>query len=214
MQTLSASSLIPSTTQAMSAPDWSDHCCEPASRYVPTEFRIKQATQAWERREAHALRRAVFCVEQGVFVGSDVDAIDAKAQLLVACSCVAGDCDQVVGTVRIHEAEPGVWWGSRLAVHPSFREHGLLGSTLIKLAVGMAHAQGAHQFWAHVQGQNVPLFERLNWRLESEVLLHGRPHGLMQASLAHYPPCHTPEWGHVTVPGASRRAQPQAKAHA
>jgi putative N-acetyltransferase (TIGR04045 family) len=217
MHTLSASSLIPAMTSgapARLAPDWSDHCCEPASRYVPTEFRIKQATQAWERREAHALRRAVFCVEQGVFVGSDVDAIDAQAQLLVACSCVAGDCDQVVGTVRIHEAEPGVWWGSRLAVHPSFREHGLLGSTLIKLAVGMAHAQGAHQFWAHVQGQNVPLFERLNWCLESEVLLHGRPHGLMQASLAHYPPCHTPEWGHVTVPGASRRAQPQAKAHA
>ena len=199
---------------ALLAPDWSDHCCEPASRYVPTEFRIKQATQAWERREAHALRRAVFCVEQGVFVGSDVDAIDAKAHLLVACSCVAGDCDQVVGTVRIHEAEPGVWWGSRLAVHPSFREHGLLGSTLIKLAVGMAHAQGAHAFWAHVQGQNVPLFERLNWRLAREVLLHGRPHGLMQASLVHYPPCHTPEWGHVTVPSPSRRVKPTAQVNA
>jgi putative N-acetyltransferase (TIGR04045 family) len=200
--------------QGTLTPDWSDHCCEPASRYVPTEFRIKQATQAWERREALALRRAVFCVEQGVFVGSDVDPIDAHAQLLVACSCVAGDCDQVVGTVRIHEAEPGVWWGSRLAVHPAFREHGLLGSTLIKLAVGMAHAQGAHQFWAHVQGQNVPLFERLHWRLVREVRLHGRPHGLMQASLAHYPPCHTPEWGHVTVSSPSRRAKPPTQVNA
>jgi putative N-acetyltransferase (TIGR04045 family) len=213
MHTVSSAVLSPSSP-AVLASDWSDHCCETAGTYMPTEFRIKQATEAWERRDAHALRRAVFCVEQGVFVGSDVDAIDAKAQLLVACSCVAGDCDQVVGTVRIHEAEPGVWWGSRLAVHPSFREHGALGSTLIKLAVGMAHAQGAHQFWAHVQGQNVSLFERLNWRLESEALLHGRPHGLMQASLAHYPPCHTPEWGHVTVPGTSRRIKPPAQVSA
>ena len=109
MHTLSnLSATLTHSVQALLAPDWSDHCCEPAAAYVPTEFRVKQATQAWERREALALRRAVFCVEQGVFVGSDVDAIDAQAHLLVACSCVAGDCDQVVGTVRIHEAEPGV----------------------------------------------------------------------------------------------------------
>ena len=204
----------PPGSAALLATDWSDHCCEPPSRYVPTEFRIKQATQGWERREAHALRRAVFCAEQGLFVGTDADAIEPQAQLLVACSCVAGDCDQVVGTVRIHEAEPGVWWGSRLAVHPSFRAHGALGSTLIKLAVGMAHAQGAHEFWAHVQGQYVPLFERLKWRLAREVLLHGRPHGLMQASLAHYPPCHTPEWGHVTVSSTSRHAKPPVQVNA
>lgn len=179
-----------------------DEFCDLPAAFVPTAFRVKQATQAWERREAHALRRAVFCVEQGVFVGDDRDAIDDHATLLVACACVAGETDQVVGTVRIHQAEPGVWWGSRLAVHPSFRHHGRLGATLIRLAVGMAHAQGARQFWAHVQAQNVPLFQRLHWQLQREVVLHGRVHGLMQASLPHYPPCAEPEWGYLTLSSA------------
>jgi putative N-acetyltransferase (TIGR04045 family) len=173
--------------------------CELPNTFTPTAFRVKQVSQAWEHREAHALRRAVFCIEQGLFVGDDRDDTDAYAQLLVACTCVAGESDQIVGTVRIHEAEPGVWWGSRLAVHPAYRHVGRLGATLIRLAVGMAHAQGAKAFWAHVQAQNVPLFERVNWRLHRELVRHGRPHGLMQASLAHYPPCLQPEWGYVTL---------------
>jgi putative N-acetyltransferase (TIGR04045 family) len=186
--------------------DWGN---ELPTAFTPNEFRIKQASEAWERREAHALRRMVFCMEQGVFMGDDRDAIDDHAQLLVACTCVAGECDQVVGTVRIHEDvnHPGVWWGSRLAVHPSFRHVGRLGATLIRLAVGMAHAQGATQFWAHVQQQNVPLFEKLNWALHGERMLHGRAHGLMQASLAHYPPCTAPEWGYVALAGAARTAR-------
>jgi len=195
-------SLMPSLLPGLSTAsgEWGD---ESPTAFAPTEFRVKQASEAWEQRDAHALRRMVFCMEQGVFVGDDRDAIDAYAQLLVACTCVAGECDQVVGTVRIHEdpTEPGVWWGSRLAVHPSFRHVGRLGATLIRLAVGMAHAQGATAFWAHVQQQNVPLFSKLNWALHGEKLLHGRLHGLMQASLVHYPPCLEPEWGYVTLAG-------------
>jgi putative N-acetyltransferase (TIGR04045 family) len=183
---------------------------DPPAVFTPVEFRIKHATEAWERREAHALRRAVFCVEQGLFVGDDRDAIDEQASLLVACTCVAGECDQVVGTVRIHEPEPGVWWGSRLAVHPSFRHMGRLGATLIRLAVGMAHAQGAQAFWAHVQQQNVPLFQKLNWRLHAQRTLHGQLHGLMSASLPHYPPCAQPEWGYVTL-ASGRDAGHRAK---
>lgn len=180
--------------------------CELPIPFTPVAFRVKQASEAWERREAMALRRAVFCIEQGVFVGDDRDGIDDAAQLLVACTCVAGACDQVVGTVRIHEAQPGVWWGSRLAVHPSFRHVGRLGATLIRLAVGMAHARGAQAFWAHVQQQNIPLFEKLHWTLEGTHVLHGRPHGLMQASLPHHPPCTQPEWGYVTVASRGARA--------
>ena len=87
-----------------------DVLCDLPLAFQPVAFRIKRASEAWERRDAHALRRAVFCVEQGIFVGDDRDAIDDTAQLLVACTSLAGECDQVVGTVRIHEAEPGVWW--------------------------------------------------------------------------------------------------------
>lgn len=192
----------PIAAKALASSVW----CELPSAFCPTLFRIKQATQAWERRQAHALRRAVFCAEQGLFMGDDRDAIDAQAQLLVACTVVAGECDQVVGTVRIHPSEPGVWWGSRLAVHPSFRQQGRLGATLIRLAVGTAHAQGATEFHAHVQAQNVMLFEHLHWRSQGPLTLHGRAHAHMQASLSHYPPCTTPEWGHLTVIAARSAA--------
>ncbi len=166
--------------------------------YQPTGYLVREACQAWERREALALRRAVFCIEQGLFAGDDRDALDDQAQLLVAMACSGGLPDQVVGTVRIHEKAPGLWWGSRLAVHPSFRSQGHLGATLIRLAVSRAHAQGCHTFLAHVQAQNVPLFRKLHWQALRDVTLHGRPHCEMQADLAVYPPCHDAVSGFVT----------------
>ena len=179
--------------------------------YAPCEFRIKWADSAWETQQARALRRAVFCIEQGVFVGDDSDAIDGHAQTLVAVSTLAGLPDQLVGTVRIHRAEAalhadgdpeGVWWGSRLAVHAAFRHHGRIGSTLIALAVRSAQARGCHAFLAHVQVQNVALFKKLRWQWLRDERLHGRPHALMQAELAAYPPCHDPITGLVTRSGA------------
>ena len=168
------------------------------SDFVPCEFRVKWAATRWERDSAMALRRAVFCVEQGIFVGDDRDAIDEQSQLIVAQSFVGGAPDAVVGTVRIHEPEPGVWWGSRLAVHAAFRHHGRIGATLIRLAVTSAHARGCQTFLAHVQSQNVSMFERLHWLSLKAETLHGRPHHLMQAGLAHYPPCTDPYGGFVT----------------
>jgi len=176
--------------------------CELPTTFVPCEFRVKWADGGWEIDQARRLRRAVFCVEQGVFVGDDGDAIDAHAQPLVALSCVGGMNDQVVGTVRIHRAtddgDDGLWWGSRLAVHAAFRNHGRLGATLIRLAVSSAHARGCRLFLAHVQRQNQTLFEKLHWQALREETLHGRPHVLMQADLSHYPPCHDPLTGFVT----------------
>lgn len=175
-----------------------DDISDPVARYAPVEFLVREAVQDWERQEAHALRRAVFCVEQGIFGGDDRDAIDGHAQLLVAMSCVGGMPDQVVGTVRIHQPQPGVWWGSRLAVHAAFRSQGHLGATLIRLAVSCAHAQGCHTFLAHVQSQNVPLFHKLRWRTTGEVAIHGRAHAVMQADLSAYPPCHDALSGFVS----------------
>ena len=166
--------------------------------YTSTEYRIKWTTLPWEADEAHKLRRAVFCIEQGIFVGDDRDEIDERAQQLVAVSCIAGMPEQVVGTVRIHQEEPGVWFGSRLAVHAAFRRHGKIGATLIRLAVTSAHALGCQTFLAHVQSQNVPLFRALHWDALSQEMLLGRSHHLMQAQLEHYPPCTTPRSGFVT----------------
>lgn len=174
--------------------------------YAPNEFRIKWTTLDWEADEAFRLRRAVFCIEQGIFVGDDRDDTDRHAQQLVAVSCVAGMPEQVVGTVRIHRDHDNVWFGSRLAVHASFRRYGKIGATLIRLAVSSAHALGCETFLAHVQSQNVPLFQAMHWDVLAEEMLLGRPHHLMQAQLDSYPPCATPYGGFVTLTQQSHRS--------
>ena len=67
-----------------------DDLSELALVYTPVEYLVREAQQPWERDEAMALRRAVFCIEQGIFARDDRDAIDDDAQLLVAMSCTAG----------------------------------------------------------------------------------------------------------------------------
>ncbi|TPE51696.1 MSMEG_0567/Sll0786 family nitrogen starvation N-acetyltransferase [Amaricoccus solimangrovi] len=160
------------------------------------DFAVRAARGA-EMEAAFALRRAVFVAEQGVFARDDRDAVDAVALPLVA---LAGA--RVVGTVRIHEAGPGVWWGSRLAVAADHRRVGRLGAELIRLAVGTARARGATSFHAHVQRRNAALFRRLHWHIEGEAELHGRPHLSMSASLAHYAPVPDPATGwRLAAPG-------------
>ena len=176
--------------------------CDLPQRFSPCEYRVKWATSGWEINQARRLRRDVFCLEQGVFEGDDRDSIDEIAQTLVAVSCVAGMADQVFGTVRIHSGDEGIWWGSRLAVDTQYRRDremgGRLGASLIRLAVSSAHARGAQIFLAHVQAQHQGLFEKLHWRTLKAEHLHNRPHWLMQADLATYPPCHDPITGFVT----------------
>jgi putative N-acetyltransferase (TIGR04045 family) len=176
---------------------------EPFPSFLPAEYRVKFATEAWERREAAALRRKVFCEEQRIFVGDDRDAIDGVAITVVAISSFAVASQEVVGTVRIHEAEPGIWWGSRLAVAPDYRRISALGTSLIRLAVCSAHARGCRRFLAHVQAQNAPMFQRLNWHTIEEIALHGRPHHFMRADLNHYPPIADAETGFLSLPKAA-----------
>ena len=173
---------------------------EPYFPYRTSEFQVKFATSDWERREAHALRRAVFCQEQQIFDGDDRDPIDDHAIPLVALSMLGVAADRLVGTVRIHQEQPGLWWGSRLAVHTDFRKIGALGATLIRLAVSSANAIGCHTFLANVQVQNALLFRRLHWDIVEEFEVYGKPHLRMKADLAFYPPCITPEAGFMALP--------------
>jgi putative N-acetyltransferase (TIGR04045 family) len=168
--------------------------------FLPAEYRVKFVTEAWERYEAAALRRKIFCEEQRIFVDDDRDAIDDVAITIVAISSFAVASQEVVGTVRIHEAQPGIWWGSRLAVAREYRRIAVLGTSLIRLAVCSAHARGCRRFLAHVQSQNAPMFQRLNWHTIGEIALHGRPHHFMRADLNHYPPIANAEAGFLSLP--------------
>lgn len=156
--------------------------------FVPTEYVVRIARTPWERAGHHALRRAVFCTEQQVFPQDDRDTLDQTAIPIIAACCMAGMPEQVVGAVRIHEAEPGVWRGSRLAVHAEHRKLGRIGAELIRMAVCTAHGLGATRFLAQVQEQNVLFFRRLHWQSLGSITLHGLPHHDMQADLSRYPP--------------------------
>lgn len=163
--------------------------------------RIKVATTPAEQVAARALRHQVFCTEQGLFDGDDRDAIDASAITLVAVATDNGNA--VIGTVRIHHAGDNAWWGSRLAVARSARRQAAVGSGLIKLAVGAAQAFGCTIFLAHVQQQNVAMFQQLHWQALDALTLHGLPHRLMRADLASYPAIHDGATGFMCMRGGA-----------
>jgi putative N-acetyltransferase (TIGR04045 family) len=160
---------------------------EPFRPYLSPAYAVKAASEAWEFDGARILRRQVFCHEQGLFETDDADAVDAYGIQIVAVNLIAGEPDEVVGVVRIHQERPGVWWGSRLAVVERFRRVGALGASLIRFAVGSARGLGCQQFLAHVQVQNRVLFERLHWTALEAVTLRDRPHLLMEAELDAFP---------------------------
>lgn len=152
-------------------------------------YRIKLATDAWELRGYARLRRQTFCDEQCLFEASDHDEHDVIATAIVAVSDTGVCLDDVIGCVRIFPCEDGAtWYGSRLAVAPDWRGARALVAGLIRAAVCTAHGRGCKRFLATVQTQNAPLFRRLHWRGIEEVGVRGRPHLLMQADLAFYPP--------------------------
>lgn len=172
--------------------------------FAACHFRLKYATERWEKDGACELRRSVFCDEQKIFEHNDRDEIDAKAIHLVALSTMAVLADEVVGTVRIHEAEPGIWYGSRLAVDQRYRRVGALGAALIRLAVSSANSLGCVRFYGNIQAQNELMFRRLAWTRVSAMDLHGVPHVLMQADLAAYPPlAEAPEGFHALAKKAA-----------
>lgn len=139
-----------------------------------------------ERAGYFALRREIFCQEQGLFDASDADAHDAYAYPII-CAEPSG---RVVGVVRIWEepGAPGAFWGGRLGVRAEQRSAGGVGRALVQTAVGTARAWGATSFHATVQKANVPFFRRLHWRSLGELELAGQPHHLMQAELERYQP--------------------------
>lgn len=140
------------------------------------------------------LRSAIFCQEQHLFEHSDRDQQDDLAYPIAAVnhdSC-RGLGGQVVGVVRILEAEPRLWYGGRLGVHADFRRHNQIGKGLIWKAVTTANGWGCDRFLATVQIQNVRFFQRLHWDSLEELEIRGIRHHLMQADMAYYQPSREP----------------------
>jgi len=161
----------------------------PVRPQLASEVSARIATDAWELDAYFRVRRDIFAEEQALFDGSDRDQHDVHATPIVAISQIAGMSDEVVGVVRIYETEPGVWYGGRLGVCQQYRRRGAVGGALIYTAVSSAHAWDCGRFYATVQLQNVRYFEHHHFRPLESIDVLGRPHCLMEADLASFPPC-------------------------
>ncbi|MBD2461260.1 GNAT family N-acetyltransferase [Oscillatoria sp. FACHB-1407] len=159
---------------------------------MPQRYTFKLAVSPSDVKAYFALRRSIFCQEQGLFDDSDMDEIDRYAYPIVAIAHDTPFTTMVVGVVRIYEPEPGLWYGGRLGVHPDYRRVGQIGKGLIYKAVTTANTWGCHRFLATVQQQNVRFFQRWHWRSLEEITVCDRPHHLMEADLEYYPPTNEP----------------------
>ncbi len=131
-------------------------------------------------RAHHAIRRAVFVEEQGVFGESDVDVNDARDDVTHVLALYGG---RPAGTVRLYPTGPGEWLGDRLAVLAEFRS-AQVGAPLVRHAVATASARGGHVMHAHVQVANERFFHRLGWHTAGPVETYvGRPHVPMSIAL-------------------------------
>ncbi|MEY3298034.1 MAG: hypothetical protein RLZZ597_1294 [Cyanobacteriota bacterium] len=151
-------------------------------------YRFELARSAQEIEAYYQLRKAIFCEEQGLFLDDDEDDLDAVAYPIIAIDDEAPTDQNVVGVVRIYEAQPRLWYGGRLGVHPDYRRVGCIGKGLIHKAVTTANGWGCDRFLATVQLQNVRFFRRLHWASMDEIQVLGHPHHLMEADLNFYPP--------------------------
>ena len=142
------------------------------------------AADAEERRAHFAIRRAVFCAEQGMF-GSDDDR-DPRDDLPVTLHAVGVEDGTVGGTVRLYPLDSAgrLWQGDRLAVLAPFR-HGSLGGSLVRFAVHTAGERGGERMVAMIQVPNVRFFLALGWALDGSVVeFHGREHQPMAIALS------------------------------
>ena len=105
---------------------------------------------------AFALRRRVFCDEQGVSPDADRDGLDDRAVHLVA-----REGDAVLGTCRVLLDGPAARLG-RLCVDRAARGRGL-ASGLVAEAEGVARAAGAVRMRLHAQTAALSLYERAGY---------------------------------------------------
>src|SRR5688500_5677320 len=114
---------------------------------------IRPARTRRERQAALALRRRVFCDEQGVALALERDGRDDEALHVIALreGAVVGTCRLVFdgGTAKL----------GRMAVEPAQRGGGL-GAAILAQAVAQARAAGAQRVALHAQARAVGLYER------------------------------------------------------
>ncbi|RZS90842.1 putative N-acetyltransferase (TIGR04045 family) [Motilibacter rhizosphaerae] len=146
-------------------------------------FLVEEAVTRADVEAYRSLRQEVFCEEQGLFTGSDLDDADDDPRLVVLVARDPAD-GTVLGGVRLGPCVAGRdigWWaGSRLVVGRRARTLGGIGPALVRAACARAEQAGVLRFDATVQRANEPLFRRLGWHRVRDTTVAGTPHVLMR----------------------------------
>jgi putative N-acetyltransferase (TIGR04045 family) len=147
-------------------------------------FTIEPARVRSELAGYHALRRAAFVEEHGLFTGHDHDRRDEDPRLVVL---LARDRDgTLLGGVRLGPAtdqDIGWWFGGRLVVSPAGRRAGGVGAALVRAACAHAESAGVLRFEAEVREAATRFFTRLGWTTVRSCSVGGQPHAVMRAPI-------------------------------
>ena len=158
-----------------------EEACRPSQprRFLRVRYFAQHRGNAEDLAECHAIRREVFCQEQGLFNGVD----DTDERDPYAVHILARVNGEAAGVVRCFRRSEGVWVGGRLAVRKRYRSH--LGALLVRRAVSTMEERGdVRRFFAVVQIQNLHFFEFLQWKpLGIPFLCHGVLHQVMEKPL-------------------------------
>lgn len=144
-----------------------------------------RAELVWARgprdlEEAIALRREVFCEEQGVPLEEELDGRDADAEHLVG---LAPGGERVLGTLRLLIEGDTAKIG-RVAVRRGWRGRGIAGA-MLQEALGAAAGRGCRRARLASQLDVVGLYERAGFSVRSEVFEDaGIPHVWMDMELS------------------------------
>jgi predicted GNAT family N-acyltransferase len=131
-----------------------------------------------ELEQAMALRRRVFCEEQGVDPSAEFDGLDDDCRQVVAIEGGA-----VIGTCRLRALEPGAVKLERMAVEPSARESGA-GRSLCTAADRLAAEMGADRIVLHAQRQAEAFYASCGYAPRGDTFIEeGIPHILMERVL-------------------------------
>lgn len=135
-----------------------------------TRVQCRPAVTPDELETHYRIRHEVFVEEQQLFTGTDRDRFDDDPDVVHVLAYLN---DEPVGTVRLFPLDKAdrLWQGDRLAVVRSARIHGL-GRPLVRFAVATAGERDGREMVAHIQLQNVALFERLGWHKYGEVEIY------------------------------------------
>ncbi len=127
-----------------------------------TQIEIVRACDQAGVEAALALRRTVFCDEQGVPVEAEADAHDAQATHLLALAASG----EAVGTLRWRPIEAGAAVKiERVAVLAPWRGRGIAGR-LMQAAAARIAAEGGRVLVLHAQSDVVPFYGRLGFVAE------------------------------------------------